>query len=896
MASPVLPNPSNLLGVALVVNRSRDGPRFVFHHPAQIQYGKKSRVTQTPGPAEDELDDDDEVLLNQIVQPLFFEGASGSLSNTAGLQAWNHDDHLETDSGSHLVPWEHVAGYPTRDLESLLTPSRAFHKRVFQVSLDQLCFVSSPVFVPENGVWRKQKRQPKNRAPKSPDNGAEPSIITREGQSPIVMTPDVPQIETRDMSVPDDAAADNGGNGNGQDEAEEKRSGMTMFNLVFILKPSKHEAKELADTLYAHIIRKINKLFKYSQQKNDFVWKESKRILTLKDKNREEKTRMSILWKEILEVSSLAACMKDIYEAVSQSKIAALQLETPEGTIAHSVQIPIPFYLTDLPPEEEAASTRGLWLTTANYFVEEDSLHDPSFLDKNFGLLLMSDEKKIIAELQADADEATAAMVEFVRLSKPTMSFYQISQGSGLSPAQVRKYAQHFIFWRRGIAIPPLHARDVYILSPNADFTLLPRASQAWARAFPLAPHLADFLAELSAAPRPYKWFCPSKNHRPTYLQMLAWLMRGGWVTQLCTFAYVVVWPEIQYEVEYELEAEELKAQQEEASRKEKEKQRQMEREQQQHQQQSSDQDHEKGKDEKHQRQQQEEHIQQRLWDLESDHRDRRFFHHRPSSPAGSSSTIRAGNTSLSASTTTLNLLAASATSAAAETLALPTSSTHLPRPNTPIPSSPVDATPSSSTSPPSYHAYAYEPDTPSHSEPPSASASPPASAQTQGERIALAARLSRIADKEAQAAYERSAAFARKPVPVATLHPSLNAAPHLAHLSPYVVPDTRRATGRDSLYLSAIGRRFADPKVRAAWPVLWKYFNGRAALERIVLGLDGSGPGGGSGGGVGGIASGGGSGGGNGSGNDKMKIKKRKEAWALMTAMSEHLICIRHF
>ncbi|KAI0100652.1 nitrogen permease regulator of amino acid transport activity 3-domain-containing protein [Nemania sp. FL0031] len=861
MASPVLPNPSNLLGVALVVNRSRDGPRFVFHYPPQIQYGKKQRVTLAPGSTEDELDDDDEVLLNQLSQPAFFEGTSGSLPNAAGFQSWNHDDHLETESGSHIVPWEHVAGYPTRDLESLLTPSRAFHKRLFQVSLDQLCFVSSPVYVNENGIWRKQKRQPKSRPPKSPDNGTESAILKDGSSVSTMLGPDSPQVESKDASVADAAGGSNLGSGTGLDETEEKKSGMTMFNLVFILKPKKHEAKELAETLYVHIIRKINKLFKYSQQKTDFVWKESKRILTLKDKNREEKTKMSVLWKEILEASSLAACVQDIYDAVSQNKIAALQLETSEGTIAHSVQIPIPFYLTDLPPEEEAASTRGLWITTANYFVEEDSLHDPSFLDKNFGLLLMSDEKKIIAELQADADDATAAMVEFVRLSKPTMSFHQISQGSGLSPTQVHKYAQHFIFWRRGIAIPPLHARDVYILSPNADFSLLPRASQAWARAFPLAPHLADFLAELSACPRMYKWFCPSKNHRPTYLQMLAWLMRGGWVTQLCTFAYVVVWPEILYEVEYELEAEELKALQEEATRKEKEKEKQ---------QQNAELESDKGKE-----RERDEHVPQRGWDQESDMRDRRYFPYRPSSPAGSSSTVRHSNISLSASTASLNLLAASATSAATEGPDIPASSSSLSLsllaqpPLIPSPFPPTDQQQHSSSS------------TPSHSEPPSASASPPSAAQTQGERFALAARLSRIADKEAQAAYERSAAFARKPVPVATASPSLNAAPHLAHLAPYVIVDARRATGKDSLYLSAIARRFPDPKVRAAWPVFWKYFNGRAALERIVLGLGGDAVGGG---------------GGTAAGGDKMKIKKRKEAWALMTAMSEYLICIRHF
>lgn len=108
------------------------------------------------------------------------------------------------------------------------------------------------------------------------------------------------------------------------------------------------------------------------------------------------------------------------------------------------------------------------------------------------------------------------------------------------------------------MAIPPLHPRDVYIVSPNCDLERLPQDAQDWQRAFPLAPPLSTFLAELSVLPRPYKHISPSKAHRPLYLRMLAWLMRGGWVTQLCTFGYVVVWPEILYEVDYEIEAEEL--------------------------------------------------------------------------------------------------------------------------------------------------------------------------------------------------------------------------------------------------------------------------------------------------------------------------------------------------
>jgi nitrogen permease regulator 3-like protein len=131
---------------------------------------------------------------------------------------------------------------------------------------------------------------------------------------------------------------------------------------------------------------------------------------------------MSTLWREILDKSSLAASMQDIYEAVSHNRIAALQLDTTEGTVTHSVQIPVPFYVPDLPAADDDI-TKGLWITTANSFVAEDKMDDPVFLDKNFGLLLMSDESRIIAELNMDKDETTAAMEEFVKLSKPTLSY-----------------------------------------------------------------------------------------------------------------------------------------------------------------------------------------------------------------------------------------------------------------------------------------------------------------------------------------------------------------------------------------------------------------------------------------------------------------------------------------
>lgn len=118
--------------------------------------------------------------------------------------------------------------------------------------------------------------------------------------------------------------------------------------------------------------------------------------------------------------------MQEIYEAISQHKIAALALEMPEGPpINHSVQIPMPFYVEDIPEDPTEVSTKGLWITTANTLGGEEAFEDPIFVAKNFALLLRDDEKKIINELQTDADHVdqdTMKMVKFVQLSRPTLS------------------------------------------------------------------------------------------------------------------------------------------------------------------------------------------------------------------------------------------------------------------------------------------------------------------------------------------------------------------------------------------------------------------------------------------------------------------------------------------
>lgn len=355
------------------------------------------------------------------------------------------------------------------------------------------------------------------------------------------------------------------------------------------------------------------------------------------------------------------------------------------------------------------------------------------------------------------------------------------------------------------MAVPPIHARDVYVLSPNCDLGNLDRASAAFAQTFTFAPPMSDLLASLSTAPRPYKSFCPTKSLRPAYLRILAWLIRGGWVCQICTFAYVVVWPEVQYEVEYSLESEAL-------ARIKKARQ--------------------GGRNGKGGR----EHV-----SLATDANQH---------PGDTSDDNDVDGDSSSVASHALSLSPSSAKSQNRDAVG----GDSRPRPSA-------------------------------------------------AEHAAERARQQRIAEKAARDLAERATIHARKPVPTRTEHPSVNDAVHLVGMLPYIIIDASKPTGRESLYLSAIetrlrSRRIAPPpaskkdgnittssaptmrvlsdartgqgdeftawngRVADMWPVFWKYFNGRSALERIPL----------------------------------LEDIKRKEVWNLLSAMSEFLLCVRHW
>ena len=281
MGSQLLITDSGLIAVALVI-RSRDGPRFVFHYPPrpstetsqrEARFGTELDQSELDEKVDDEGDSDDSDLEDggyQIYQAMGKLDLNSKVNkrNPSHVERLEDDDHYDSPNGEQVVPWEHLFEFSTKDLESILTPSRAYHKKKFELTLDPLHFVAYPMHIREDGLWKKKKPKKVKKAKK--DNSEE-SLV--EGRS-------VKGEEKDDSSK---AKAIETTSEDGDD-----RGGMTMFNVVFILNVPKDEADQRILEIYEHVIKKFNKALKHAQAQNNYVWKESELILSMMEKARED--------------------------------------------------------------------------------------------------------------------------------------------------------------------------------------------------------------------------------------------------------------------------------------------------------------------------------------------------------------------------------------------------------------------------------------------------------------------------------------------------------------------------------------------------------------------------------------------------------------------------------
>jgi len=312
MSAPILPPNPCLVAILLVV-KSRTGPRFVFHYPSNAGevalHGihRDRNDTSSASSDGDQVWSSDEGGIPLNDGRLDHAGETKGRSQRRGYKRSRYQDEDEDDrSGSDLgekemygeqgqqkkPAWETVLGFGTDGLGTLLCPVRSFHKRRFEMTLDQLVFLGWPVFIREDGGWR--KRRDKTRKMKSVDNSGEDTI--KEEIKLADKTDLEVNEELGETSGHDTAVEESGGNVineevQTQDEKNattaKRKDSMTMFNVVFVMDPPALEYQLRVREMYDNVVKKFSRALKWEQARSGYVWKESKQILKLKEKAKE---------------------------------------------------------------------------------------------------------------------------------------------------------------------------------------------------------------------------------------------------------------------------------------------------------------------------------------------------------------------------------------------------------------------------------------------------------------------------------------------------------------------------------------------------------------------------------------------------------------------------------
>lgn len=599
-SSPLPPNPS-LVAIILVVKFYNE-PQIIFHYPPRpgednSHYKNYLASDLTDDASTSSSDDestkssDERSKLEAQVEPSQNGNSPDAGVDEAGSVSPEKHDGVNP---ARLPRWNDIFGFPSATLAKLLCPVSSNHKKRFEMGIDGKVFLGWPIYKREGRGWQRKRRPRKS---KSTDNRShvteglgQGERTTTSGRTSAVDNGEV--VETSGQESDTEDGANNqetkpvgddcpisketssqshgapGDSNSWKDTTETKlKDILDMFHVVFVLDPPPLEYHLRVDEMYSNVVKKFSRALNWEQARSNYTAREASAISVLNRYSGKTvyahaskslnltclgpKQPLAPLYHKLLSQSSLAKAISTLYNNLSSSRIAHISLTPP---LSLSLQIPIPTS-TSVFPNLISPQLPGLWLTTATSIPTDDDVNDTgSELAAQFTLLLLTDLSTILADINATASPLTAPLTQFLRVSKPTKSFLQISQSSGISLPDIQFLASHLIYWRRARAIPPLHQCDTYIVSPNADMSKIGSATSAFAKRFHALPSLPKILSLLSFTPRPWSTLIPSKDHKEAYMDILAWLLWGGWVTQLRTFAWVRVPQHIKVAVEVQSE------------------------------------------------------------------------------------------------------------------------------------------------------------------------------------------------------------------------------------------------------------------------------------------------------------------------------------------------------
>ena len=221
-------------------------------------------------------------------------GSTGVSSGRGGTRTGRRGHMMGKESD---MEWEHLLGFPTSSLEKLLSPQRTFHKKRFEIGLEELVFLGYPIFAKEGGGWKKRRRKKKKKTQRKTGQDLSGSLAGDEQREIATAVEDgvgSKDFERGDKGADEEnrAAVDTDQHSDNCSEARSTSTAdgdeeMTMFTIVFILDPPLLEYKVRVMDIYDNVVKKFAKALKYEQARSNYVWQESRKILEMKEKAKE---------------------------------------------------------------------------------------------------------------------------------------------------------------------------------------------------------------------------------------------------------------------------------------------------------------------------------------------------------------------------------------------------------------------------------------------------------------------------------------------------------------------------------------------------------------------------------------------------------------------------------
>ena len=489
----------------LLVTSSRPGPKLVFHYPPHLQQRSYWQAAIKDGTdSEDDSDND----FDTPRRPSFAPTSPRRKPDTSPRSA-NNSRRTHGQTGL-----DGILGFSEDGLAKLLSPGCWCDRKKFEISVGRLTFVGHPMHADHDGSWARKHTHSSTASKLAREPTTPPWSATKatgadiEAQLSIEVTESTP---VRDFAHVPESFESHGGTSlatsmnSASSTSAVSSDHLTSFHVVFVLVPPASEnTKQYTLSVYQHVAKKLSKALYHCQRQMKYVDIESRKMLSLKMKVKQEAMSLDALTEKMIENSELAWALKEVYEHIAVDSTAGFRLNGTEM----SLQMP----------------------------TQTDTARPESTLDRNAGLLLLEDKDVLLREL-SHPDASPLAF--FIREHTPTKSLQKQADSLSMAIGDVLYLARHLVKWRKARPIAPLHPRNTYIVGPYAPFEKVKELIPKYARKFSALPSLPQVLKVMSGRPIKYGILIPSRDHREPYLDILAFLVQHRFVDQLKTFGWL---------------------------------------------------------------------------------------------------------------------------------------------------------------------------------------------------------------------------------------------------------------------------------------------------------------------------------------------------------------------